>query len=130
MDKLCIDSSGCKYIKKGSIYACKTDGRYTVINGRKYLTKRFTERIHEPTPRIVYGDLLIPVAYDDLNKLNNAVNAERGIKTYDETTYIQTHSIKPQVRELRQSIDKPVRNRKSDNILVSFLRKLVSKGGN
>ena len=83
MDKLCIDSSGCKYIKKGSIYACKTDGRYTVINGRKYLTKRFTERIHEPTPRIVYGDLLIPFNYEDLNKLNNEINAKRRIEAYE-----------------------------------------------
>lgn len=83
MDKLCIDSSGCKYIKKGSIYACKTDGRYTVINGRKYLTKRFTERIHEPTPKIVYKDLLIPFNYEDLNKLNNEINAKRRIEAYE-----------------------------------------------
>ena len=83
MDKLCIDSSGCKYIKKGSIYACKMDGRYTVINGRKYLTKRFTERIHEPTPKIVYKDLLIPFNYEDLNKLNNEINAKRRIEAYE-----------------------------------------------
>ena len=83
MDKLCIDSSGCKYIKKGSIYACKTDGRYTVINGRKYLSKRFTERIHEPTPKIVYKDLLIPFNYEDLNKLNNEINAKRRIEAYE-----------------------------------------------
>jgi len=83
LDKLCIDSSGCKYIKKGSIYACKTDGRYTVINGRKYLTKRFTERIHEPTPKIVYKDLLIPFNYEDLNKLNNEINAKRRIEAYE-----------------------------------------------
>ena len=129
MDKLCIDSSGCKYIKKGSIYACKTDGRYTVINGRKYLTKRFTERIHEPTPKIVYKDLLIPFNYEDLNKLNNEINAKRRIEAY-ETNDLQTYCTGNKVRELRQSIDEPVRNRKSDNILVSMLRKLFAKGDN
>ena len=83
MDKLCIDSSGCKYIKQGSIYACKTDGRYTVINGRKYLTKRFTERIHEPTPPNLCDDLFIKYGIKDLNKLNNEINAKRRIEAYE-----------------------------------------------
>lgn len=119
---LCINDKDCKNIKKGCLYKLIDTGEYYKYNGKLYDKSRF-KPLHEHIPPSEYYNIIGigTIHRDDLNTLNNEVR-----RNY-EANDIQAHSIKPQMRELRQSCNNAVLYRKSDNILVWAMRKLFTK---
>lgn len=122
---LCINDKDCKQIKKGCLYKLVDTGQYYKYDGKLYDKSRF-KPLHEHIPQSEYYNIIGigKLHVDELNALNNEINRKRS--TY-ETDDIQTLSIKPQVRELRQSSINAIRNRKSNNVFMWIVRKLLNK---
>lgn len=123
---LCTNDKDCTGIIKGLMYNVRLDGDYAVCNGNRYRADRF-EELHKPTPPEVYMDILNLGKVNKVlvNEINNEINKKGGLTTY-ETDNIQTCSIESQLR-LRTESSAPVHYRRSSNILMRGLRKLLDK---